>query len=989
MLDSNQGNSSPPLYSMFILLLIFFLISGACGLIYEIVWQRMLHLVFGTSVYSVATVLTAFMGGLALGSWYFGKKADKSSRPLSLYALLEIGIGISALLIPLMIKAVTVIYIALHRILPQHFTLLTLIKFALCFLILLIPTILMGATLPVASRYIIRNLAVVGGRVGGLYGINTLGAVIGTVAAGFFLIVTLGSNTTTFIAASANIGIGILALILDRTIPSAPIGQYETANHTEHISVREVEEQHSIPRALILLAVGVSGFCALAYEVFWMRTLTFYGWSSIYAFPTMLASFLCGSALGSLFITWFADRRRFTPIFYGILQIVIALAALFTIWEFTAIGDFAYRIWRLAEPGWYSFVRAGFVVAILTIFIPAFLMGMVIPLAVRLYTRKLQKLGSAIGSVYAINTIGAVLGSFFAGFIFIPLIGITVSILIVTALNLVNGTLILMYGPLTRWKWARPLTAVASAMILIVGIVFVPKDRPITFYSPFFRSLERGDQILFYEEGMGGTVSVRQFFPHIYDNGQYKVIEVDGINVAGTSPMIRTTQKIQGHMPLILYKAFARTDPQYAFILGLGTGESSYSITLHSIKRLDCLEIVPAERPANVHFHDINNKIFENPKFNLTIEDARNFLFTTTTRYDVIESDSVHPEVNITTYTKEYFEICRDRLTERGIFSTWIPLFNLTEDNLKIMMKTLHEIFPHIMVWYTPNYQNKHALLMGSKTKLSLDVGMLQEELSKPEISASLAEIGITSAQDLLSTFMFDESAIAEYIETSLVNDDSHMYLPHFLPRQQKTHDLTVHPNLDIFLNLSTPVLSLLEPSEQLDSSFFDTLEKKISARNFLIQGVGNFYDGRLQQATEYYRKAHDLFPDDPVITYMLNESSIRDHLVRASKLLRKGAMNNAIEACQSALTINPDSAEAHTILGMIYFKAAMYDRSLQSYSKVTEIAPDCAEAYYNMARVYYRTGMHDRAKELCEKALEINPYMRKAENLLKNLKKV
>ena len=138
----------------------------------------------------------------------------------------------------------------------------------------------------------------------------------------------------------------------------------------ESAAFEEAENQHAIPRALILLAVGISGFCALAYEVFWMRTLTFYGWNSIYAFPTMLASFLCGSALGSLIITWFADRRRFTPIFYGILQIVIALAALFTIWEFTAIGDFAYRIWKLTQPGWYSFVRAGFVIAILTIFIP-------------------------------------------------------------------------------------------------------------------------------------------------------------------------------------------------------------------------------------------------------------------------------------------------------------------------------------------------------------------------------------------------------------------------------------------------------------------------------------------------------------------------------------------------------------------------------------------------------------------------------------------
>ena len=992
MINAERKSSSTSLNLMYVVLLVFFFLSGACGLIYEIVWQRMLNLVFGTSVYSVATILTAFMGGLALGSWYFGKRADRSARPLMLYALLEIGIGISALFIPLAIKIVTAVYVSLHHVLPQNFTLLTLMKFLLCSIVVLVPTILMGATLPAASRYVIRNLSVVGGRVGGLYGINTLGAVAGTVAAGFFLVVTLGSNLTTFVAASVNITLGILALILDRIVPLAPVAQEEAQPVPSTAPISSVtpagaDEKTALPRSLILLAAGVSGFCALAYEVYWMRTLTFYGWNSIYAFPTMLASFLCGSALGSLIITWFADRRKFPTVFYGILQIAIALASLYTIWQFTSIGDFAYKIWRLSEPGWSSFVRAGFIVSFITISIPALLMGMVIPLAISLYARDLKKVGSAVGSVYAINTIGCVLGSFFAGFLFIPLFGITVSILIVTALNLVNGTLILMYGPLTRWRWSRPVLALASIVILILGIVLVPKDRPISFYSPFYRSLERGDQILFYKEGVGATVSVRQFFPNTYDNGLYKVIEADGINVAGTSPMLRVTQIMQGHMPLILYKAFTGNDPQYAFILGLGSGESSHCITLHPIKRLDCLEIVPAERQANVHFHDINHRILENPKFKLTIEDARNFLLTTTTRYDVIESDSVHPEIDIATYTKEYFKICRDRLTENGIFSTWIPLFNLSEENLKIMMRTLNEVFPHVMVWYTPNYQNKHALLMGTKNKLHIDVDLLRAELAKTEIASSLAEIGVTSEYDILSSFLTDERAITDYVRSSLVNDDGHMYLPHFLPRQKEKHDETVPKNLAILSRLSVPVFPMLERTEQLDQSVKDALMKRILARDLLIDGICQYYSGNLEQAADYYGQALDMYPGNAVINYMLNETSIRVHLGSALYLRRMGDMQNAIDACQKALSVSPKSAEAYNILGFIYLQSGQYDQALQAFTRITEAVPGFAEAYFSIANVYYKKNDIERAKEFCTKALKIDPFMRKAENLLKKLR--
>ncbi|MBW1829895.1 MAG: fused MFS/spermidine synthase, partial [Deltaproteobacteria bacterium] len=655
---------------MFPVLIFFFFLSGACGLMYEIIWQRMLLLIFGISNFAVATVLSSFMAGLALGSYFFGKKADTIKRPLRLYAFLEIGIALFAFIFPSILDLITSLYTAVHHQFHTTWYLMNLLKFLLCFVVLLIPATLMGGTLPVAVRYIVKSLKHVGNRVGSLYGINTLGAVVGCIAAGFFMIALYGAKETGYIAAVINLTIGLLILLLDSRLSSAPV---ESLPEKEDTIQQSLKPYPPAVATVILIVAGVSGFCALAFEVLWTRTITFYLQASIYAFPTMLATFLCGSAIGTLLIIKFADKQKSAPMLIGILQLLIGIAAILTLWEFGSIRLLIAKLWATSSRDWFSFLANGFVASSIIMFIPTLFMGMIIPLAAKVYAQTLNNIGGNIGRIYAINTAGAVVGSFITGFVLIPLIGVTKAIFAISAVNIAAGAVVLLLK-FSPWKIFRYCVIAASLIFIIgAGIMIIPAKTPLFFNSPYFMNLEAGEKILYYDEGPGATITVRRLSPYVFDNKRYDLIEVNAANVAGTAPGLRVTQKIQGHFPLILYKATTGMDTRFAFILGLGTGESSHCICLHDIEKLDCLELVPGEIKANAQFNDINHKILENKKFQLTINDARNFLMTATKHYDVLESDAVHPEIDIGTYTKEYFEICKARLSEQGIFSSWIP----------------------------------------------------------------------------------------------------------------------------------------------------------------------------------------------------------------------------------------------------------------------------------------------------------------------------
>ena len=418
--------------------LLCFFVSGAAGLVYQVVWTRMLTQIFGNTTYAIATVLSAFMAGLAIGSYLFGKIADRGKNDFLLYGVLEAGVGLYGFAVPWLFALAQKAYGPIFGLNESYPFLFNLVLFCLSFVLLVFPTLLMGATLPVLSRFYVRSFSQFGRRVGDLYATNTLGAVIGCAAAGFFLIPTFGMRTTVYVAATLNLVIAALILIVDRLRDKKPI-EFVAPTAAE---VPETPAIHNSPAWLgwvVLVSFGLSGFASLVYENAWTRALTLVIGSSIYSFTTMLVTFLIGLALGGFIYARFFGQREPRLSTFGLIEMWVGLAALATIPLFERLPLIFVRLLHGFGDTFTVFLYLQIFLSALVMFLPTILLGMTFPLVARLFTQSLYRVGSGVGSSYAANTVGAVLGAFAGGFILIPTIGVQNAIIFAVVMNLLIG----------------------------------------------------------------------------------------------------------------------------------------------------------------------------------------------------------------------------------------------------------------------------------------------------------------------------------------------------------------------------------------------------------------------------------------------------------------------------------------------------------------------------------------------------------------------
>ena len=974
--------------------LVLFFLSGATGLVYEVVWHKMLVLVFGSTAFATATILASFMSGLALGSFCFGRLADRYREPLKVYAYLEAGIGVFAILFPVILSAVTSVYVGVYRHLDATFYLFSLLRFILSFLILVIPAFLMGGTLPVLGKLFVREFGRLGSGIGSLYGTNTLGAVVGTFSAGFFLIILLGAKESTYVAAAVNILVAGAAFGLSGYFSR----QHQDTGRTDRRPENRQPGQPKYPPYVyhvVLVTYGLSGFCALAYEVLWTRVLVFYVHSTTYAFTIMLTSFLLGIALGSLVCARLVDRAKQHLGLLAAIEVLIGLFAILSIWEFRTLDGLMVSLTDRV-PSWQMFVAARYAGAFLIMFIPTFLMGIAFPLATKIYGQNKDTLGRRVGNIYSVNTVGSVLGSIAAGFVMIPLIGITKGIILVAALNLILGIAILLAHPFMGRpaKWA---VVAAIAVIIPVAGAAIPTDRPLGLYSRPFRDLEEGGKVLFYDEGIGATVTVHQLPPDPADQQVYKLLEVDGVNVAGTMPMLRLSQKLQGHLPVLLYKASTGNDPRNVFLLGMGTGASSYAATRHRIERLDVLEIVAAEIDALPYFRELNRDLLGEPKVRIRIDDARNYLLATRVEYDVIESDTIHPEQNANVFSREYFELARERLSEDGVFSVWLPMYGMSEETFKILINTLYSAFPHVTVWYASTQPTRHALLVGSKRKLKIDYELLQEELAYPPVRESLAEVGLEDVFTVLGSFITDESRLSGYVADSLVSTDNRPYLAYYNPVQKGRFPLMEPKVLQIFAQLSLPVLPYVVNMGAAETRIRTTLENRSQARTHVLRAIAHDYGRDYTNSISELETAQALTPDDGKIKNLLElarakqfadaEKRAQPAVTEGARLLKAGRLEDAEAVFRSVLEFHPASAVARYSLATIHYARGEHVQATEQLMKVLELYPGNVDARYSLAIVHGKLGEHDQAELQLQEVLRLAPDHERARTALDNLK--
>lgn len=983
----------------FLFALTLFFFSGITALVYEIIWQRMLYLVFGQSMFAVTTIVATFMAGLGIGSMVFGSFSDRMQRPLRLYGILELTIAGFALLFPTILSGISHIYAGLLHTMDIPAFAVNAVKFFLCAPVLLIPTTCMGGTLPVIVRAVTARRAPPGRHLAGLYGVNTIGAVIGCSSAGFLLIAHFGTMTTTWLAAVVTICIGLIAIVMapgldvrDSTVRTThdtdtdttatpahdtPVHTAEARNTTAAIAP-PADIHRTIPgrTAIVLLVVtAVSGFCALSYEVIWTRVLRTFMEQSIYTFPAILTVFLAGLGTGGAIMSMWRHRHPDRSLLLlCALQAGIGLCAGATIWIFHAMTGFSAALWQGDTAGLAAFLFNTLAPAALVMGIPTILMGMSFPVAAAVYAHTAPSLGTRTGRIYAAMTFGNVAGTIIAGFVLLPVLGARTSIVVLAVCNILLSMAIMLVHPSFRAVTRAGFTAPGIAALLAVLFIHSRFDTPLILSSPAYGGVHMDNRILFHQHSPGGTVVVEETAPAFHHNRRSRKLQVNSITVAGSSPMLRITQKLQGHLPLLLFRAHTGRAPRNCFILGMGTGESSHAICTHDIDRLDCCELVSAEKDALPLFSHINHDVLHNPKFHPTFDDARSFLLRAPRTYDVIENDAIHPSINTTTYTKDYFSLCKRRLSPHGIFSSWIPLFDLSSHNIKVMIRTMQQVFPHVMIWYSPYHFNKHALLLGMQSPLRIHLPHLTEALAQPAVAADLGEFDLDDPYTILSCFITDERALTAYADAAPLNTDRTMYLPHRIPTQPQAGEETVRQLLRDMQRLRLPLSSYIA-TDTLPAAFDSLLHAHNTLHRLCMKGVTGFYTGSHPEALHALQQCRMHPLSTPTIDAMYRRTRIRMHVAMARRYASRGRLTRATSLLHDALEMLPDGVMLHNILGNVYLQGNRLDKALESFSTAIDIRPDFALPYHNIALVHHRQGDNAAARRYCDKALARNPY--------------
>jgi spermidine synthase len=753
------------------LLFVLFFLSGATGLVYQILWLRQLTLVLGATAYASSAVLSTFMGGLALGSYLAGRRADRwTSHPLRIYGRLEIGIAAYAATIPLLLRALTpAIELAWDFGADRHFAILALVKFAGIVVLILPATTLMGATLPVLARIAGASSRGVASGVGGLYAVNTFGAVAGTIAAAFFVLPTLGMTGTLIATVALNAAVGVIAYRQggaaqggeENPIPQrSPAGSALSAGALRMLS-------------LVFMA---SGFGAMALEVAWTRGLALVLGSSVYAYASMLTAFLLGLAAGAAAASRWLARRRVDS--GTTLSAVLALAGLLSFLTAFAIQAlpriFAEIYFRVAPPpgGWFVVQ----VILSLTIMFPAtFALGWVFPLVLDLAGPS-RGISSTVGRVYAANTFGTIAGAVAAGFLALPLAGVSATLAGVAALQLLLGGGVALgltrAGPRARYV-AAGILALAAALCLVehpawdallmnsgVYMNVQDTDRKLG-WSGFVREFATNNELVYAKEGLTASVLVgrQPASGDIY-------LAVNG-KIDASSRGDLETQVMAGHLPLLFHP-----NPQDVLIVGLASGISVGSAATHPVGRIRVVEVEATMVGAARCFAESNGGVLDDPRVTVSINDARNELQFSRATYDVIVSEPSNPWMTVASnlFTEEYFRIVKSRLRPDGIFGQWLQTYCLQPDNVRSILTALRRSFRHVLVFETLN--GVDLLVIASERPLDLDGDRLDARMTDLRVRIDLGRVGVVRSQDIYGRLQSGGEALDRVLARSPVNND-------------------------------------------------------------------------------------------------------------------------------------------------------------------------------------------------------------------------
>ena len=913
-----------------------FFLSGITALTYEIVWTRMLTLVFGHTVFSVSVVLAAFMAGLGFGSYLFGHAIDKlsanstdsSSTALLVYGWIEILIFVSGGLLSLIFANFAEVYSLFHGFLPESPALQNFLRVVFSFTLMLIPTTFMGATLPLISKYCVTDDKRIRKQVSLLYALNTLGAAFGCLITGFFLMGAFGVLQTVLMAATGNLIIGISALSI-----------YKENGGIVKFSLPKIRLPRMgwTPEQKFWMGISfICGFTALAYEVLWTRLLVFSIASTVYSFSMMLTVFLLGIFLGSLLLIPFSSKIKNSHTMLMVLQGGIGIYVIGSIYGIESILSPPWNAYNLGNPAtaFWNYFRDSAALML----VPTLLLGMCFPLLIQLIANKHENIGQATGQIYAANTMGAIFGSLFSGFLFLPHFGSQVSLALLATINLFIMVLLFRTSDYLTLTIRKAMTMVFVALILFINMS-IPNDLFNSFFMRDSAGKRNINKLIYFEEGLSDTVAVFKDEYGLLDPSAKRLI-TNGISMSASNMIATRYMKLFAHVPILLVD-----QPDDVLVVCFGTGQTTGAAGIHPrVKTVDSLELSSSVINAGKMFADQNHDVLSNPKVNFVIQDGRNHLLTTHKFYDVITSEPPPPRTAFTVnlYTKEYYELQKKKLKPGGISAQWIPLHSQGEEEVAMHFKTFQSVFSYTMGWLSVANE---ILIIGSDQPIKIDFNKLNERLQEPEIKKALKDIEIPDIFSFLSNIWLLNEQVVKLGEGYPLITDNHPAIEFYLelgnvigiPGQERYVF-----NRARFDDVAKQITNLSEENRQKLKIHYDAMD---------LYQRGVMYSNRGQLL-----KAMNLVENDDLFRYHLQAD--RKQMQRLAQLIEE----------------EPDNLKYMLNLAHSFYQIGNYEQSMRILQLVLEKNPNLSFANLYMGYNLLESGKKEEALIFFQNTAKYDP---------------
>jgi spermidine synthase len=720
-------------------------LSGSAALVYQVLWVKQLSLVVGAEIYAVTMGISAFFAGLAFGSALLGTVADRFTRPLRLYSLLEVGVAVSGIGVTLLLTHAGFPFVAMQgRFGPFTWFFL--------FALVGLPAVFMGGTLPALARSWAPREANVARRGGLLYSANTAGGIAGALLAPFALVPSFGLRGTAIAG-------GFISLCTSGLALASPQAELQPEVGERPIPTQRVTGHARAALALYAMAGGV----ALGYEVIWSQAIVPFMSTRSFAFAIVLATYLTGLGVGSAVCSRVADRIK-DP--WGTFGLLISVAGLFSLLQVLALGGWLLVLQTQAEVFAVSITGshlAGMcarfaVAAACVVLIPTLFLGAAFPVVLRIATDA-RRVGRDVGEVIALNTVGGIAGTLLTGFVIVPVVGLVRALgtLAVTAAAI--GMFAVFLGPSKR-PGLRVLVPVMGFLVIVCGVVSSPDHIAKTLAVA-----RGGGKLLFYQEQAAGTVAVLE---ERREHDAFRRLYIQGVSNSGDAMPSLRYMRLQALLPLIIHNG----EPQSALVIGLGTGITAGALLpFRGLTKRVCVELLPGVVRASSYFEG-NFRAGSDPRLEIRKGDGRWELMRSAESYDLITLEPPPPsEAGVANlYSSDFYVLAAKRLRKDGLLAQWLPLPAQNDEESRSLVRSFIDVFPYASLWSTELHE---MLLVGSFEPIELDQERISERFSQPEVAAALHEVGVNSPAALLATWITDRDGLERFArDAKPVTDD-------------------------------------------------------------------------------------------------------------------------------------------------------------------------------------------------------------------------